>query len=79
MHDLSFFLSEKYFGNNAFQNMFIYQPALDTLELKKKQGHVLFVRNQRECILLNLNHYILLSCIASNVQNISGNKILNIF
>ena len=38
MHDLSFFLSEKNFGNNAFQNMFIYQPTLDTLELKKDKG-----------------------------------------
>ena len=33
-YDLSYFL-----GNYGFQNMFVYQPTLDTLELKKRQGH----------------------------------------
>ena len=44
------------------------QPILDTLELKKKTVLImLIVENQRGYILLNLRHYILLSCIAQNL------------
>ena len=35
--DLSYFLGKSLFGDASFQNMFVYQPTLDTLELKKEQ------------------------------------------
>ena len=38
-HDLSFFLGKNLFGDNGFQNMFVYQPTFYALELKKRQGH----------------------------------------
>ena len=42
--------------------MFVYQPASDTLELKKTRILIMFlVRNQKGYVLLNLSHYILLS------------------
>ena len=67
-HDLSYFLGKifLFFGYDGFQNLFVYQPTLSTLELKKKtRALIMFsVGNQRGYILLNLNHYILLSCIA---------------
>ena len=48
--------------------MFVYQPTLDTLELKKdidtKVQIMLLVGSQVEHIILNLSHYILLSYIA---------------
>ena len=38
--DYSFFLSTMYFtSNDGFQNKFFYQPAHDTLELKKGAGN----------------------------------------
>ena len=37
-HDLSYFLSQKSFVDDGFQNMFVYQPTLDTLELTKRKG-----------------------------------------
>ena len=47
------------------RNTFVYQPAHDTLELKKAKELIMFlVENQREYIILNLGFYILLSCIA---------------
>ena len=37
--DYKFFLSRMYFtSNDRFQNTFAYQPALDTLQLKKEKG-----------------------------------------
>ena len=60
------FLGRLYFtSNNGSQNTFIYQPTLDTLDLKNRKILIIFlVGNQRECILLNLSHYILLSYLA---------------
>ena len=62
--DYSFFLGRNYFTkNDGSQNTFFYQPTLGTLELKK--GKVLIiVGNQREYLILNFSHYILLSYIA---------------
>ena len=49
--DYNFFLGRIYFtSNDGSQNTLVYQPTLDTL-----------VGNQREHIILNLIHYILLS------------------
>ena len=33
-----FFLGKKIFGVDGFQNMFVYQPILNTLELKEDKG-----------------------------------------
>ena len=53
-------------SNDGSQNIFAYQLVLDTLELKKKtRALIIFlVGNQREYILLNLSHYLVLSSIA---------------
>ena len=32
--DLSYFRGEFFFGNNVFQDMFVYQPTLNTLQIK---------------------------------------------
>ena len=51
-------------SNGGSQNTFVYQPTLDTLESKKKKAKVMImflVGNQREYLILNLSHYILLS------------------
>ena len=37
-HDLGYFFGKKFFGNNGFQNMFIYQP-FNTLEFKNKKNN----------------------------------------
>ena len=64
--DYNFFLSRIYFtSNDGSQNTFVYQPTLNTLELKKSKTMIIFlVGNQRDYTLLNLNHYIFLSYIA---------------
>ena len=62
--DYNFFLGRIYFtSNDGSQNIFVYQPKLDTLEIKKKtKALIIFlVGNQKGYILLNLSHYILLS------------------
>ena len=63
---ITFFLSRRYYtSNDGSQNTLIYQPTLDTLELKKKNILImLFVGNQFEYIILNLSRCILLSYIA---------------
>ena len=65
-HDLSYFF-DKHFFDHGFENRFIYQPTLNALELKKTKTralNMLLAGNQKWYILLNLQHYILLSCIA---------------
>ena len=63
-NDYNFFLGRNCFTcNGGFQSTFVYRPTLDTLELKKALITFL-VGNQREYLILNLNHYILLSQIA---------------
>ena len=37
-HDSSYFLDENDFGNDGFQNMFVYEPGLITFELKKDKS-----------------------------------------
>ena len=56
--DYNLFFGRIYFtSNDVFQKTFIYQPTFDTLELKKVL--IMFVvGNQREYIILNLNHYV---------------------
>ena len=63
----NFFLGRMFFtSNDGSQNTFVYQLALDTLELEQRiKVLIMFlVGNQREYVILNLSHYILLSCIA---------------
>ena len=38
MFDLNYFLDKSSFCDDGFQNMFVYQPTLDTLELKKQNN-----------------------------------------
>ena len=61
----NFFLGRMYFtSNDVSQNTFVYQSTLDKLQLKKAQVLIMFlVGNQREYLILNLSHYILLSYI----------------
>ena len=63
--DYDFFLSRIYFtSHDGSQNTFVYQPTLDTLELKKTKVLIMFlVGNQMEDIILDFSHYILLSYI----------------
>ena len=63
-NDYNFFVDRIYFtSNDGFQNMFVYEPTHDTLELKKDK--CMFLNgNQMEYIILNFSHYILLSFIA---------------
>ena len=58
----NFFLGRIYFtSNDGSQNTSVYQPTLDTLELKKANVLIMFlVGNQREYLKLNLSHYIML-------------------
>ena len=37
-HDSSYFLDKNDFGNDGFQNMFVYEPGLITFELKKDKS-----------------------------------------
>ena len=63
----NFFLGRMFFtSNDGSQNTFVYQLALATLELEQRiKVLIMFlVGNQREHVILNLSHYILLSCIA---------------
>ena len=61
--DLSYFLGKNYFGDDGCQNMFVFKPTLNTSELKETKSLILLsVGNQVGYILLNLSHYILLSC-----------------
>ena len=63
--DLRYFLGKIFFDDDSSQNMLLYQPSLDTFELEKGKAMIIFLAgNQRECMLLNLSHFILLSCIA---------------
>ena len=56
-------LSKINFGDDGFENMFVYKPTLNTLDLKKYRALIMFLVGNMEYILLNLNHFILLSCI----------------
>ena len=58
-------------SDDESQNMFVYQPTLDALELKRTKILVmLLIGNQRGYELLNLRHCVLLSCITQNVLDI---------
>ena len=37
-HDLSYFLIKIFFGDDGSQSIFVYQPRIDTLDLKKGKG-----------------------------------------
>ena len=71
-YDLSYFPGKNCFGDDGSLNMFVYQPALDTFELKKARVLIIWlVGNQKGYILLNLSHYILLVCIAQNFLDVN--------
>ena len=63
--DYNFFLGRVYdTSNHGSQNTLVYQPTLDTLQYKNTKVLILFlVRNQREYLIQNISHYILLSYI----------------
>ena len=62
--DLSYFHGKNFFGDNAWQNIFVYQPTLDMLELRKDKDTDNFLGwKSKGYIFLNLSHYILLSCL----------------
>ena len=42
--DLNFFLGKNIFGDDVFQNMFIYQPAFNTLELQEDKSAEYVIR-----------------------------------
>ena len=53
-HDLSYF--------HGFQNIFVYQPIFNILNLKKAKALImLLVRNQEVCLNLNFFCYMMLS------------------
>ena len=57
--DYNFLLGRIYFtSNEGSQKMFVYQPKLDPLELKKTRALIMFlVGNQREYLILDFSHY----------------------
>ena len=63
---LKFFLSKICFAtNDGSQNTFVYQPTRDTLELKKTKLLIVYLAgSKRKCIVLNLIHCVLLSCVS---------------
>ena len=54
-----FFLKHNFFtSNDGSQNTFVYQPTLDTLELKKAKVQIMFlVGNTRDYLILNLSYF----------------------
>ena len=60
------FLVRIYFAiNDGSQNTLVYQPTLDIRIKKNTKVLIMFwIGNQREYLILNLSHYILLSNIA---------------
>ena len=62
-HHLSYILGNNLSGNDGFQNMFVSQPKIDTLKLKKDKGTDYVLSWKSKGTLLNLNHYMLHSCI----------------
>ena len=62
----NFFLGRICFtSNDESQNTSVYQPTLDASEFKKTNVLIMFlVGNHTEFLILNLNHYMLLFCIA---------------
>ena len=63
--DYNFLLGRIYFtSNDGSQNTFVYQPTFYTVELKKQVLIMFLVRRQREYLILNLSHYMVLSLIA---------------
>ena len=57
-HDLSYFLGKNFFGDDGSQNMFVDQPILTVLELKKDKVTMFLIGNQEGYIPLNISHYI---------------------
>ena len=43
--DLSCFLVQKFFGDDGFQNMFVYQLTFSTLDIKKQMMNILLPGN----------------------------------
>ena len=61
-HDLSYFLDRIFFGDDCFQNMFVYQLTFNTLQLKKTRELImLLVGNHKVYLNLSFFHYMVLS------------------
>ena len=61
-YDLSYFLGRNSFGDDGFQNTFVYQPKFNTFELKKTRALIMLsVGNQKIYLNLNFFHYMVLS------------------
>ena len=58
--DLSCFLGQKFFGDDGFQNMFVYQPTFSTLDIKKQMMNIFLPGNQKEYTFLNSDHHTIL-------------------
>ena len=58
--DLSCFLGQKFFVDDGFQNMFVYQPTFSTLDIKKQMMNIFLPGNQKEYIFLNSDHHTIL-------------------
>ena len=58
--DLSCFLGQKIFGDDGFQNMFVYQRTFSTLDIKKQMMNIFLPGNQKEYIFLNSDHHTIL-------------------
>ena len=57
-----FFPGKHVFGDDGFQNIFVYQPLFNLLESKEDKTmalNMLLVGNQKEYVLLNLHHILL--------------------
>ena len=67
-----FFLGRIYFtSNNGCQSTFVYQPTLDTLELKKIKVLIMFlVENQREYIIILYNYGIIIPLYTASLHSI---------
>ena len=62
--DLSYFLGKNFFGDDAFQNIFVYQPTFSKLGLKEgKRTEYIIAWKSKGLFKSRLNHYIQISCL----------------
>ena len=67
--DLTYFLGKTFFGDNGFQNMFVYQPTLNTFELKKDKRTEHFIGWKSKGLFKSkLFHYTVLSFTLHNFK-----------
>ena len=69
MFHSSYFPGEIFFGDDGFQNMFVYQLTFNTLELKKtRRLDILLAVNQKVFFNLDFFHYMVLSFLRQNIS-----------